>query len=91
MITSKKEFSYHFKYRLLQISILTVPSNPVSLDLQGVRDFSCSPSRFMDSVLRCWIPYIGLKLQRKGSNLRTDYARKSGGRSPRLYPFAMCS
>lgn len=48
--------------------------------------FSYSPSRFMNSVLRYWLPYIGLKFQRKGSNLRTDYARKSGGRSPRLYP-----
>ena len=53
--------------------------------------FFYSPSRFTDSVLRCRLPYIGLKFQRKGSNLRTDYARKNGGRSPHFYPFAMCS
>ena len=50
--------------------------NPQSFACKGLRIFSYSPSRFTDSMLRCGLPYIGLKFQRKGSNLRTDYARE---------------
>ena len=32
--------------------------------------------------MRYWLPYIGLKFQRKGSNLRTDYAWKKRGPKP---------
>lgn len=69
----------------VRVRIPLSPPNPQSFDYKGLRIFSYSPNRFMDSALRYWLPYIGLKFQRKGPNLRTDYARKSGGRSPRLY------